>query len=79
MRDEAALFAAQAAEAFVLKTASSIDDVLWFAKFLQREVAGRRAGTFFLLRDLSPADHAGLLIAKWGRSLDAWVHLHPFL
>ena len=37
MRDEAALFAAQAAEAFVLKTASSIDDVLWFAKFLTRE------------------------------------------
>ena len=81
MRDEAALFAAQAAEAFVLKTASSIDDVLWFAKFPTRERSRVERGSnifvycvICLLQTM-----LAFLIARSGEeALDAWVHLHHF-
>ena len=81
MRDEAALFAAQAAEAFVLKTASSIDDVLWFAKFLTRERSrverGRNIFVYCVICLLQTM--LAFLIARSGEeALDAWVHLHHF-
>ena len=81
MRDEAALFAAQAAEAFVLKTASSIDDVLWFAKFLTRERSrverGRNIFVYCIICLLQTM--LAFLIARSGEeALDAWVHLHHF-
>ena len=81
MRDEAALFLAQAAEAFVLKTASSIDDVLWFAKFLTRERSrverGRNIFVYCVICLLQTM--LAFLIARSGEeALDAWVHLHHF-
>ena len=81
MRDEAAVFAAQAAEAFVLKTASSIDDVLWFAKFLTRERSrverGRNIFVYCVICLLQTM--LAFLIARSGEeALDAWVHLHHF-
>ena len=81
MRDEAALYAAQAAEAFVLKTASSIDDVLWFAKFLTRERSrverGRNIFVYCVICLLQTM--LAFLIARSGEeALDAWVHLHHF-
>lgn len=81
MRDAVALFAAQAAEAFVLKTASSIDDVLWFAKFLTRERSrverGRNIAVYCVICLLQTM--LAFLIARSGEeALDAWVHLHNF-
>ena len=81
MRDEAALFLAQAAEAFVLKTASSIDDVLWFAKFLTRERSrverGRNIFVYCVICLLQTM--LAFLIARSGEeALDTWVHLHHF-
>lgn len=81
MRAEVALFAAQAAEAFVLKTASSIDDVLWFAKFLTRERSrverGRIIAVYCVICLLQTM--LAFLIARSGEeALDAWVHLHNF-
>ena len=64
----------------MLKTASSIDDVLWFAKFLTRERSrverGRNIFVYCVICFLQTM--LAFLIAKWGRSLDAWVHLHHF-
>ena len=81
MREIIAAFAAQAAQAFVLKTASSIDDVLWLAKFLtpdrSRAERGRNVAVYVGVCMLQTV--LAFLIARSGEeTLDRFVHVPGF-